>query len=506
MKKRYDIKLGIEDDTSGVELEVDKEANMTTDEKATRDLAEASEAKDKAAQTDDTSTTPGNPDEASQTNPVEGTDTPAKLTDESELETQNAPEGSVDVDSQEGQDQVAEKNDVAESVDIAIETATALEAIAAVVLRSLDVGGLTPLGARTTNVALESMYARVGIEMKSTKYPALESFDSVSARRMQTKLALESIGENIGRIWKAVVAGMGRLVSRLKNLLGNIMFSLKSQKEKIKALRAIYPKLKREEPLYSTYKNKRFISDLCLGSTFSPTDALQEAHALWHTSRTVTLPEAVKIFSSAAATKAYVYDIGKVLPSGSTHKSNDSMTMSYVNSKPMPGGFEIHVTLPKSGLQGAEHTAAITQTNYFTDVADAFPPEQVNILKKDELMTTITHLESLHQELWMGASVVDNTFDRYLSLADEFSNSLGINVAATVAATLVAGPVGAAIGYAIADKIQTSNQSQTQKEMIILIRNSGKLFLDLPFELYSLGEKTLSAGVAYCNTSARAYV
>lgn len=101
------------------------------------------------------------------------------------------------------QDEAGETDQVEEQVEAAAETAEALEAMAVSLEACAANGGLSKEAAHAVGIALDHMYASVGIQQKAM--PALESFGQTSSRIGATQLALEGIKDNLKKIWDAIV-------------------------------------------------------------------------------------------------------------------------------------------------------------------------------------------------------------------------------------------------------------------------------------------------------------
>lgn len=84
-------------------------------------------------------------------------------------------------------------------------------------------GGLDPVAAEVTEIAVEAIYARLGV--KHTSYPALESFAGRSGRVRATRIAVEDIKETVKKIWAAVVNAFHKIIDFIGNLF-NKMFDV----------------------------------------------------------------------------------------------------------------------------------------------------------------------------------------------------------------------------------------------------------------------------------------
>ena len=81
-------------------------------------------------------------------------------------------------------------------------------------------GGLDPVAAEIAEIAVESIYARLGVTRNS--YPALESFSGKTGRKRATQIAVEDIKETVKKIWAAVVVAFQKMVDFVKNFFAKI--------------------------------------------------------------------------------------------------------------------------------------------------------------------------------------------------------------------------------------------------------------------------------------------
>lgn len=110
-------------------------------------------------------------------------------------------------------------NDIEEMVtatEEAVADAESLGEIQDVMQESVDEGeGLPEEAAEIAEVAVESICRRLGIS--NTKIiPAMESFGSKHSRLSATKIAIESIGDTLKKIWEAIKAAFIRVWDKIK--------------------------------------------------------------------------------------------------------------------------------------------------------------------------------------------------------------------------------------------------------------------------------------------------
>lgn len=95
-------------------------------------------------------------------------------------------------------------------------------------------GGLDPVAAEVAEIAVESIYARLGVTRSS--YPALESFSGRTGRKRATQLAIEDIKETVKKIWAAIVNAFQKIIDFVKNFFGKMFDANKKLKARINAL------------------------------------------------------------------------------------------------------------------------------------------------------------------------------------------------------------------------------------------------------------------------------
>lgn len=130
------------------------------------------------------------------------------------------------------QDDVEAEEDTIEEADDTIE---ALESIRIDLKAALEEGGLTRSGASLLQKQLDRHYDRVGLRVQRST-PAMESFGGSQTRVQATKLAMESVGENIKKVWDSIVAALKRSIDWIVNLFQKIFASYEKIEERAKAL------------------------------------------------------------------------------------------------------------------------------------------------------------------------------------------------------------------------------------------------------------------------------
>lgn len=244
MNKRFNIRAAFEEAKEAqatAQLEVDKEAAMSPEEKAIRDSAlqlasttdESAAAKEKEAETVDAPIDATNTDAVDDVTPEptvepigdseDSKTTPAPTeapVEEAKTDTEEATitDNEVvdfDPDSEEGKEKAKQDQLNKEMEEDAVVVKTTLENLSEIVKRSLDKGGLTTMSAGAVALVLQQQYNRVGMTYNSVSYPATESYASVSIRKRNTEIALESIDKAIARIRSSIEKSVSKRTKKV---------------------------------------------------------------------------------------------------------------------------------------------------------------------------------------------------------------------------------------------------------------------------------------------------
>jgi hypothetical protein len=138
-------------------------------------------------------------------------------------------------------------------VEEATEVAEALESLAEAVGVAAQNGGLDRHAAAVTKVALEHMYARVGISAQAM--PALESFGGTATKAATTVVAMEDIKEQAAKIWKAIVEAVKKAIAWATDFFNKIFGTAEKLEKRADALQS------KVEGITGAAKNKSFESE-----------------------------------------------------------------------------------------------------------------------------------------------------------------------------------------------------------------------------------------------------
>lgn len=530
MKKRFDIRLALEQGesqdpqvTEAPLLEVEKEAAMTTEEKEIRDKALQTEAdeKAKAEETPTLTEAPLNTDLVD--NPVIKeakeeikedltgipvvTQAPIMVEPAPVIDPETLEDNGIDPESDQAKELENVDDKIDRDLDNAVEAVVSLEKLRDVLQRSLDTGGMSVTAAKATSVCLENIYTTVGLKKSNTSYPALESFNSSSARKVNTKLAIEGIGQSIDRIWQAISSAINRVASRLKDKLGSLSFALKSYANQIKAIKLVISKAKRDKPnLAFKFTNKNAIGMLSSKGVFNPTNSFVQMKDTLHGIRTVTLPHALTLVSNFKEIALADFKTNKVYPAGLTAQSSgDALNTIYKSSKSLPGDTNIIVRLPNNNLNEQNHLDSLKRVNveilYSLDNANIQP----DFLDKNQFDQYLRNLEALLAELIATDKVLFNISSSLDKTIDKFNTKTGMIIGG-----VMSGVIGAAIlaipGIAAGHYISKMNKTELERHILISLKAINSIYISLPFEICSLSSDVISSGISYANNSAKAYL
>lgn len=148
-------------------------------------------------------------------------------------------EAQVEVDAE-----VAETEALATAVDEGTDAAGDMEEVEALVADAAENGeGLDTVAAEAVRLSVQAICKRIGADPKSVySLYATENFASPSARKANTQIALEGVGEFLKDMWKRLKAAMVRMWEKVKafwakhvSSLGRVKKALEATKAKVKA-------------------------------------------------------------------------------------------------------------------------------------------------------------------------------------------------------------------------------------------------------------------------------
>jgi hypothetical protein len=165
-------------------------------------------------------------------------------------------------------DETEEAATDAEDIEEASADVGDLETIADAVDEAAEGDGLSPEAAKVVEVAVESIYRRLGLKSNGTL--AAETFSKASSRKMATEAMGENIKAGVKKAWAAIVRFFENAVASVKAFFAKLFdanLRLKSAGEAM-VKRAGDTKGEVEKEI----KAGSFVSSLTMGGKFSPAD------------------------------------------------------------------------------------------------------------------------------------------------------------------------------------------------------------------------------------------
>ena len=153
-----------------------------------------------------------------------------------ELAMDEAGADSMEADLVETVDMSADIDSGTNEIEQTVKDADQLERHVEVLTDAEGEGGAAPEVIEATEIAVEAICNRLGI-YGGTGIPALESFSTRSGRARSTRIAIETIGEKIKKIWEAVVNAFKKLINYVKDFFAKLFDANKKMLARIISLR-----------------------------------------------------------------------------------------------------------------------------------------------------------------------------------------------------------------------------------------------------------------------------
>lgn len=133
----------------------------------------------------------------------------------------------------EAQDVVDDVTDV----EAAVSDAETLDNIADVAEASAEEGeGMDPVSAEIAEVAVEAIYARLGLTKKAT--PSMEAFGSTGSRKAATRIAVEDWRDTVKRVWEGVKKFFATIWEKIKELYEKFVGLFRNLEKAAEAMKA----------------------------------------------------------------------------------------------------------------------------------------------------------------------------------------------------------------------------------------------------------------------------
>lgn len=154
-----------------------------------------------------------------------------------------------------------------DTIDEAGADADTLSDISEVLEGTIEEGGADPATARVAEIAVESIYRRLGVQKRAM--PSMESFGSRSSRVRATQLAIESIKETLVKWWEAIKAAFLKLWGWMKNTWTALFNASAKLDQRAKALLDRSSKLAGGAPSEANFKDNSLFAKLSIDGKLS---------------------------------------------------------------------------------------------------------------------------------------------------------------------------------------------------------------------------------------------
>lgn len=311
-----------------------------------------------------------------------------------------------------------------DAIDSTAADADSLEEIGAVVEDSIENGGMSETEVRSVEVAVESIYKRLGI--KKSPMPAMESFKA--NKLAATKVALEGIKEKLKSIWDAIVKAIERMTAWVKQFVMKLFDVNSKNTERAKKLNVALARLK-DDAKKEDKVSGSFIATLSSGGKL---DAVSLIETMKNTLATAkAMPEDTKLgvelvgkFGEAAGALA---DAGKfdaisfdVTPTGMTKVEGDvygkpDEGMAYFRGKELPGNRAILMLAPATTLKGKALIDALSKSKYmqgnFDTKAAKTELKEVFVLAPQNMASVVAAAQAASEAVTAGKASIKTLED-----------------------------------------------------------------------------------------------
>lgn len=305
-------------------------------------------------------------------------------------EVEMVPEIQAEVEA--GAAEVTEQAGEIESADVAIDgaqtDAETLGDIQEVMADSVEQGeGMPEEAAAIAEVAVESIRARLGMSASQRALPALESFGSKSSRLQATRIAMESVGETVKKIWENIKKAVAWVWEKIKS------FFLSLTKNRAALLKHLEGLKKRVEGLKDEEMNEKTVKGGAAKAFAINGEGSFDIAA-------VVLGNAGKLLQAtrvgAAASEALAHNL--TAPTGSVHEINGATESLFT---------KLEEALSKVGkVSSAKAAAAGTETVHYGTLIGG-RSVALSKTKKDDTLTVSLTIEDNSKTIGEAAKTLD---------------------------------------------------------------------------------------------------
>lgn len=197
------------------------------------------------------------------------------------------------------QDVAGDMVDDVSDVEAAVGDAETLDKIADTAEASAEEGeGMDPVSAEIAEVAVESIYARLGLNKKAT--PSMEAFGSTGSRKAATRIAVEDWKDTVKRVWESVKKFFVSIWEKVKALFQRFLDFFRSLEKAAVSMKSRVAALKgeaKEEKFENASIAKAFLGE---GSAENVAKVLKNQNEFMKKSsdRAKTLTEDISLMTS----------------------------------------------------------------------------------------------------------------------------------------------------------------------------------------------------------------
>jgi len=324
------------------------------------------------------------------------------------------PEGadSLETDMLEAQDMGTEVDGQLEAVDSAEEDADSLQEIADVMDESAENGGMDQTAARIAEVAVESIYSRLGIRRKAAM-PAMETFGEKGNRVVATRIACEDIKETLKKVWKAILDAIVKMSDFIQGFISKLFDTNIKMMQRAVSLKEAVGKLTVGKPNADTVDSKAFGPALGGASAGDISKELQSVTAMIKAVSTETAEVAKHIKSEDLTIYVKSKDkfdkitvpgagVGFSKAPASYPKAPEGMV--YKMSGELPGNKVVLITSPAD--DNVEGAAAVVAMKKISVTLGTFEPRKpkptvdtMKTLSKPEMSSLIDEVVAISKEV-----------------------------------------------------------------------------------------------------------
>jgi len=320
--------------------------------------------------------------------------------------------------------------------DEAVESKEALESLVDVMHDSLGNGGMSKGEARMMQLHVDHIVSRVGIA-DARRLPAMESYGVSSSRIGATKLAMEGVGEQIKKIWDAIVEAIKKAKQWIIDNFNKYFGAAEKLQKRAKAIKDRGSKLsgKAKE---AKVKSSSLVKALHIAGKVDNVAAGIETVSVVVT-KTFTrvtnhsLKETEKLIAG-------LEDDGKVATMSVTAAASNvgddvygapGQDMVYQRGEEMPGGFAVVERAPSKAATGAEALELYSRQEVivkpFNPKANAPTNEELPTLDGATIVKIATSVEKISDAIVGGRATekkLTEALDKAVRAAEKHSKAV----------------------------------------------------------------------------------